>query len=115
MLVVPKYHPAGGDASPGCGRKMTTVAAPRVARTPSDARAWRRADNPQVKSMYRPPARHDPSATADREMMGQTGRTPGLGGSAVVFESAASIVFGQAGSACAQHQRPSSSQQSAGS
>ena len=65
--------------------------------------------------MYRLPVRRDPDATADREMMGYTGMTPRPGGSAVVFESAANIVFGQAGSACSQHQRPSSSQQSAGS
>ena len=94
---------------------MTTVAAPRVAGTATDAQAWRRADNPQVKSMCGLPAGRDPDATADRQMMGHTGMTPGLGGSAAVFESAANIVFGQAGSACSQHQRPSSSQQSAGS
>jgi len=45
--------------------------------------------------MYRLPARHDPNVTADREMMGHTGMTPGLGGSAAAFESVASIVFGQ--------------------
>ena len=47
--------------------------------------------------MYRLPARHDPNVTADREMMGHTGMTPGLGGSAVAFEPFASIVFGRAG------------------
>jgi hypothetical protein len=45
--------------------------------------------------VYRLPACHDPSATADREMMAHTGMTPGPGGSAVAFESVASIVFGQ--------------------
>jgi len=67
------------------------------------------------RSMYRLPARHDPNVTADREMMGHTGMTPGLGGSAVAFEPVASIVFGQTGSACCAAPRPSSSQQSAGS
>ena len=94
---------------------MTTVAAPRVAGTATDAQAWRRADNPQVKSMCGLPAGRDPDATADRQMMGHTGMTPALGVARWHFEPAASIVFGQAGSACSQHQRPSSSQQSAGS
>jgi len=78
------------------------------------ARSRHRGDNPQVKTLHRPSAFHDPSATVGREMTGHTGLTAGLGMVGEAFEPADSMIFGQAESARTPS-RPSSSQHSAGS
>ena len=56
-------------------------------------------DNPQVKALRCRSAFHDPSATIGREMMGHTGLTTGLGVIGEALEPAASMIFGQAGTA----------------
>ena len=69
---------------------------------------------PQVKPLYRLFARHDPIATAGREMTGHTGLTAGLEAIGEAFGPAASMIFGQAKSP-ARHQGHPHSQHSAGS
>ena len=57
---------------------------------------------------------HDPNATAGREMTEHTGLTTGLEAIGEAFGPAASMILGQAETACTPS-RPSSSQHSAGS
>ena len=78
------------------------------------ARSRHRGDNPQVKTLHRPSAFHDPSATVGREIAGHTGLTTGLGAIGEAFGPAASMIFGQAKTARTTS-RPTSSQHSAGS
>jgi hypothetical protein len=96
------------------GEKYEGSGSPRAARTASDARSRQRGDNPQVKLLYRLPAGHDPNATTGREMSEHGGLTSGLEAIGEAFGPAASIVLGQAETACTAS-RPSSSQHSAGS
>ena len=54
-------------------------------------------DGPQFKFMYCLPVFHHPDTTVDHEIMEHTGMCTGLEVTDEVFESAASIVFDQAG------------------
>jgi len=78
------------------GEQHESSIGPRAARTASDARSLHRSDNPQVKLLHRPPAFHDPPATAGREMREHRGLTTGPEAIGEAFRPAASMIFGQA-------------------